>query len=193
MHKDKYATFAALLKAERSGIDYEIVEDSRPGANTIIIAPHGGRIEPETSEIARAIAGDTYSYYAFEGRKQSRNYQDLHITSHSYDEPRAVALVQAHRWVVAVHGCSDAASRVLLGGRDRAMVEQIASELHARGVSAETTGHPFPGLEAANICNRGSSGTGVQIELSRPFRTGDRVDALVVAVRSVLKARTGAA
>lgn len=35
-------------------------------APVAIIAPHGGSIEPGTSEIAATIAGDSQSFYAFE-------------------------------------------------------------------------------------------------------------------------------
>src|SRR5690348_10954404 len=63
---DKYRTFEALCNAEKVGIDFDIVQVRRRGAQVVIIAPHGGGIEPRTSEIAREIAGESFSYYAFE-------------------------------------------------------------------------------------------------------------------------------
>ena len=36
-------------------------------ANIVIIAPHGGGIEPGTSELAIAIAGEELSFAVFEG------------------------------------------------------------------------------------------------------------------------------
>jgi phage replication-related protein YjqB (UPF0714/DUF867 family) len=51
-----------------------------------IIAPHGGKIEPGTSEIAAAIAGDDYSLYRFQGLRD-RPREELHITSAKFDEP----------------------------------------------------------------------------------------------------------
>lgn len=43
-------------------------------------APHGGGIEPGTSEIADAIGGERGSFYTFGGLKSSGT-ADLHITS----------------------------------------------------------------------------------------------------------------
>ncbi len=52
---DTYPNFAALARKERSGIDYQVrVRRARPAF--AIMAPHGGGIEPGTSEIADAIA-----------------------------------------------------------------------------------------------------------------------------------------
>jgi phage replication-related protein YjqB (UPF0714/DUF867 family) len=51
-----------------------------------VIAPHGGGIEPGTSELATAIAGDDFSLYLFEGLKSAGN-GELHITSTNFDEP----------------------------------------------------------------------------------------------------------
>ena len=81
---DKYRNFAELARSERSGIDYDVlVRRARPAF--AIIAPHGGGIEPGTSEIADAVAGLTHSFYTFEGLRTSGN-TDLHITSTRYDE-----------------------------------------------------------------------------------------------------------
>jgi len=73
------------------------------GSNTIIVAPHGGAIEPGTSEVAREVANNDLSLAIFEGIKP-RNNDRLHITSTNFDEPRCVALVQESDTVVAIHG-----------------------------------------------------------------------------------------
>ena len=52
---DTYPNFAALAQHERSGIDYRVVV-RRAEPAFAIMAPHGGGIEPGTSEIADAIA-----------------------------------------------------------------------------------------------------------------------------------------
>jgi phage replication-related protein YjqB (UPF0714/DUF867 family) len=187
-NRDKYFNFEALRKGERAGIDYEIVALRRPDAKAIVIAPHGGAIEAHTSEIARKIAGDCFSYYAFEGKKPSNN-RDLHITSHRFDEPCGVSLIQAHRWVVAIHGCKGDEPRALLGGRDKNLVAYIAAGLLARRVSCATEGHDFPGMALTNICNRSSSGAGVQIELTMSFRNGAGVKDLVAVVGKALADR----
>ena len=55
---DKYSTYAKLRENEREGIDFTICIADRP-ASVAVIAPHGGKIEVGTSEIATAIAGDS--------------------------------------------------------------------------------------------------------------------------------------
>jgi phage replication-related protein YjqB (UPF0714/DUF867 family) len=186
---DKYPNFEALRQSEKVGSDFEITAVQRLGAKAIVIAPHGGGIEPLTSEIAREIAGESLSYYSFQGKK-AKNNRDLHITSHRFDEPRGVELVQAHNWVVAIHGCKGDQPRVLLGGRDKALLNEIAQELANRGVPCETQGHDFPGMEPMNICNRGSAGLGVQVELTMPFRKGEKVKDLITAIKRVLESQT---
>ena len=51
-----------------------------------IIAPHGGGIEPGTTELAEAIARNDFSFYTFEGKKRTSN-RDLHLTATRFDEP----------------------------------------------------------------------------------------------------------
>ena len=52
---DRYRNFAQLRNGETEGIDYRICSTERESF-AAIIAPHGGSIEPGTSEIAAAIA-----------------------------------------------------------------------------------------------------------------------------------------
>src|SRR5262245_20814502 len=185
---DRYASFAELSAGEPDG-SYEITHEERLASRVIVIAPHGGQIEVHTSEIARQIAGGDFSYYSFAGSKHKNN-RDLHITSHRFDEPTGTALVARHRWVLAVHGCSGDAPEVLLGGLDQSLKAAIASQLRAWGIEVRTSHHPYPGRHPGNICNRGSRGRGVQLELSMPFRASAAVAALVIAVREVLLERS---
>jgi phage replication-related protein YjqB (UPF0714/DUF867 family) len=187
---DKYMSFADLCTAEPAE-HFEIACEERIDSQVIVIAPHGGKIEVHTSEIAREIAGEDFSYYSFKGKKR-RNNRDLHITSHRFDEPSGVHLVTQHRWVVAVHGCKGDAPQVFLGGLDADLKVDIVRRLAMCGIRAETGGHEYPGQQTSNICNRGAASAGVQIELTMPFREkGDAVSDLVVAVRDVLLRRTG--
>jgi phage replication-related protein YjqB (UPF0714/DUF867 family) len=99
---DKYSSFIDLCASEpRSSFAIDV--EARPESRVVVIAPHGGKIEVLTSEIARRVAGSDFSYYSFTGAKRDRN-RDLHITSHRFDEPTAIALVARHQWVVAIHG-----------------------------------------------------------------------------------------
>lgn len=111
----KYRSFEELAANETDGVDYRIRE--RYGLSGIaVIAIHGGGIEPGTTEIAEAVAGERHAFYTFSGLKPSGN-ACLHITSRHFNEPRGLRLVQHARTVVSIHGCGDTEPVVLLGGR----------------------------------------------------------------------------
>jgi len=166
-----YQNFTLLAANEESGVDYRVVL-RRARLAFAIVAPHGGGIEPGTSEIADGVAGTRYSYYAFEGLKASGN-GGLHITSTRFDEPAGRALVALCAVVITLHGESadDAGARVYLGGLDDELAAAIGNALDARGF--DVTEHTDPllqGREPDNICNRGTSQAGVQLELTRSVR-----------------------
>jgi phage replication-related protein YjqB (UPF0714/DUF867 family) len=100
--RDKYKSYAELHENEREGIDYRVCMIDR-AAPVAVIAPHGGTIEPGTSELATTIAGESYSLYCFEGLRP-RPHRDLHITSTNFDEARCLHLIAKHNFVVSVHG-----------------------------------------------------------------------------------------
>lgn len=180
-----YRCFADLAESQLRGKDYDILLRRR-GSDVAVIAPHGGLIEPGTSQIARAIAGEDFNFYAFEGIRRSGNYTNLHLGSRLFDEPQCLALVAQCRFVVAVHGCTGADERVYLGGLDVALKSQIAGALAQAEVAIETSGHQFPAINPTNICNRGYSNRGVQLELTGPLRRPLGARRVVAAVRSVL-------
>jgi phage replication-related protein YjqB (UPF0714/DUF867 family) len=168
---DKYPNFKTLSRHERPGVDFRILV-RRATSKFAIVAPHGGGIEPGTSEIADAIAALEWSYYAFEGLK-SRGNSDLHITSARFDEPMCLTLASQSEVVVTIHGeHTDADGEgVFVGGLDANLGRRLGAELKAKGFAVGR--HPDPrlqGLEPSNVCNRGTSGKGVQLELSRAVR-----------------------
>ena len=184
----EYPNFAALAAAEVEGVDFDRVVRPRPGARAAVIAPHGGRIEPRTDDIALAIAGGDFSLYCFCSRRP-RGGTSLHITSRNFDDPRCLDLVARHQWVVAIHGCKESGQRILLGGRDAALIADLAHGLGEVGLAAETSGHEFPATDETNICNRGATGAGAQCELSMEFRRSAASALFVGVVREVLLAR----
>lgn len=188
MHSDRYRRYAELAAEQIEGRDYRVTAVRR-GSGIAVIAPHGGRIERGTSEVARAIAGEDLDLYLFEGCLPSLNFETLHLTSRHFDEPRALALIAGCHTVLAVHGVADTGERALLGGRDSALASMIADRLFVRGVRAQVSGHRYSGRDAANVCNRGSSGQGVQLELSDRLRGGPLEPAVVEAVRCALQDR----
>ena len=76
--------------------------------------------------------------------------------------------------------------KAFLGGLDTRLRDSIVEALRNARVGAETDGHPFPGRDPLNVCNRGASMTGVQIELTAAIRGSAREARLVETVRSVL-------
>ena len=197
---DRYAGFSELARHAREGRDYRWVVDGC-GGEIAIVAPHGGGIEPGTSEIARALAGREFGLYCFEGLRPEGN-DELHIASHCFDEPTAVRLVGPARVVVAVHGCAGAHEAVYVGGLDRHLRERLIAVLRQAGFEAERATGDLAGCYASNICNRGRSGRGVQLEITeglrltmfKGFRWHERqittpvFDAFVETVRGVLAA-----
>ena len=167
---DRYRDFADLAAHEKENSDFRIRLEERHGAPAVI-APHGGGIEPGTSELAEAMAGVDMSFYAFEGLKKKSN-GILHITSSRFDEPKAVFLVNASPRVVALHGELDCRDQVVfLGGLDRGLGKHIQAVLEAAGFVVRIHNDPhLQGSKKNNICNRGQSGKGVQLELSQPLR-----------------------
>lgn len=167
---DTYSSFAELKAAEREGVDYAVCVVARDGLATVVLAPHGGGIEPGTSEIAKLIAGEDLSHAVFEGRKPSDNAR-LHITSTNFDEPRCLALVQAADHVLAIHGEGCEKAVAYLGGRDTVLVERIRTALKSEGYAVEAHASPeLQGMAPDNVCNRGRRRAGVQLELSSGLR-----------------------
>ena len=165
---DRFHSYAGLAAALVEGEDYRIRCSDR-GSASLILAPHGGTIEPWTAEIAEAIAGEKLSFYAFEALKPGR-HGALHITSHRFDEPRALALLAGAEQAVAVHGRrDDGSAEVWLGGRDAGLRDAIGKALRAAGVPAARNDR-LKGEHLANICNRTARGRGVQLELPMSLR-----------------------
>lgn len=182
---DKYSCFSELAEHETRERDYEIFARRQVESQVAIIAPHGGKIEPRTSEIAESIAGAEFSFYSFQGCKPRGN-RDLHITSHKFDEPECLGLVAEHDWVLAIHGCKKPGEKVFLGGLDEPLVRDLASALNNEGIRVETDNRLYRARRPYNICNRGARGAGAQIELSPLFRRGTQVQLFTEVVRDVL-------
>ena len=187
----RYGGYVDLARAQRRGVDYEIVVERRPASTVAILAPHGGAIENGTSEIARAIAGDEFNLYLLEGLRSSGNYRALHLTSHRFDEPECLALIANCTVVLALHGCGGQDPRVLLGGRDTALRDRLARAMADAGLDAAVDGHRFPAMQPTNICNRGATGRGVQIELTNPLRVFAAAAPVIAATRAALCALPG--
>jgi len=168
MAHDTYSCFVELKNHEEQNKDYKI-SISDVGSGITIIAPHGGKIEPGTCDIAKKIATERFNYYCFEGIKKENNRR-LHITSHNFDEPTAVKIISGSQIVVAIHACTGNERFVYLGGLDNVLKAVIAKALESRGIIVPKGHEKFKGSNPDNICNRGVHKKGVQLEITRGLR-----------------------
>ena len=168
---DTYSSFADLAAHEEEGVSFRRRSVAR-ASPVAVIAPHGGYIEPRTSQIAAAIAADDLSLYCFEGLIPGRGHGALHITSALFDEPNGCELVAKAETAVAVHGRDNDGDpeTVRLGGRDEKLRDAIGAELKRAGFKVSVAVGHMTGTDEANICNRGQSGAGAQLEIPLELR-----------------------
>lgn len=179
---DRYRNFQDLVANETL---FSIDCHDR-GSDVTICAPHGGNIEPHTSEIARLISADTYNLYCLNGQKGNGN-QDLHITSHRFDDDRAIRLIGKAAIVLTIHGCRDRKEIVYCGGLDTSLIETISYHLSRSRIRSVYGAPRYAGRHPDNLCNRGLRRRGVQLEISRGIRD-DRTarQKTAAAVRSAI-------
>src|SRR5277367_4988571 len=128
--------FDDLAQLYVEGVDYAVHVMHREKSGVAVVAPHGGRIEGRTSEIARLIAGDEHRLYLFEGlRSTGDNFDRLHLASGRFDEPRALELIASCDGVVTVHGYAAPGPDVLLGGLNETLKREVAKALEHSGLT----------------------------------------------------------
>ena len=156
-----------------------------PEGHKIVLAVHGGGIEEGTSEIALAVAGyhpatfaqatdcfGLHDLWMFEGLLADGNSK-LHVTSTHYDEPIALKLVRISKRCLSLHGLSDTAAneKIQVGGRDTELMGIVLEELIAAGIPAAIAiGPGTNGNATENICNKTTTGAGVQLEMGKTYR-----------------------
>jgi phage replication-related protein YjqB (UPF0714/DUF867 family) len=158
-------------------------------AQTTIIAPHGGGIEPGTSELCLAVAGHhpamlpetppagvTYDYWMFEGLRPADN-DKLHVTSTGCDDEIALSLCGGALRALSLHGFELDPGEdhdVLVGGAADEILRLAMRDALARaGFKAVLPGAgdgELDGNKHCNIVNRTRLGAGIQLELSLPLR-----------------------
>lgn len=163
----KPACYADIQRRYQKGRDYHV--DWRTGAScALIMAPHGGGIEPGTHQIAHAVAGRDHGYYAFIGTLPAGN-RALHLPSTRFDEPRAMTLAAGAAVLVVIHGCREKNRIIFIGGRDEGLGHCMANRLSEAGIDTAVS-EKFPGRHPRNLCNRFPKTRGVQLELSTSLR-----------------------
>lgn len=134
-----------------------------------VVAPHAGRIEPVTGELAVAIAGSDHRLYCFSGRAHANNSR-LHVTSTSFNERNLAEVLRGAWAVVSIHGSRGPAEPVtLVGGRNKDLGKRVSQSLIEVGFHVAQARAPLAGRHPGNITNRAVAG-GVQLEISRVQR-----------------------
>ena len=168
---DVFHSFGQLAANRTYGRDYRTWV-GKHATRVAILAPHGGGIEPGTLEVARAIAGLTpprHASYLFEALQPQSN-QQLHIASTCFDDPDCLALIRSSAVVLAIHGCQGGSPCVSIGGLDHELGSKLLTGFDHAGFKALPDESQHAGCDPRNICNRGASGRGVQLELSEGLR-----------------------
>ncbi|MGB7472684.1 poly-gamma-glutamate hydrolase family protein [Trichococcus sp.] len=163
-----YEDYSELADERAEGVDYEIIS-RKTDSDLAVIAIHGGSIEPGTSELADAIAGDDYDFYTFYGIMGSDNLS-LRITSTNFDEPIARALVQESDRTLSIHGFAGSSELTYVGGRDKELVAQLKKGLTAAGFEVADAPMKLAATDDWNICNNNTRKAGAQIEISSSQR-----------------------
>lgn len=166
---DRYRSFQEMADKEKEGKDFMRLVQHCP-APIVVVAPHGGGIEPGTSELAMAVAGDEFSYYCLVGLKGDDCW-DLHVASTRMDDALLLDLLREKELAVAIHGCREHRPAVYVGGLESDLMTSILDSLQSAGVPAlKERNHNRLGTHPANLCNRARSGRGVQLELTSGLR-----------------------
>ncbi|MCY7924845.1 poly-gamma-glutamate hydrolase family protein [Bacillus haynesii] len=167
---DQYGSFTEMAENEIEGTDYSVAARDA-GSALLVMAPHGGGIEPGISEIVRAFE-EGFSVYLLEGLKRRGN-KSLHVTSAHFDCPLAVRMAAGHRYILAFHGYDEPSRRhTLIGGTDRRRALMFAETLEKHGFSAELAAERgyLSGTNSVSINNRCQTGLSVQFEISTAQR-----------------------
>jgi len=184
--KDVYQNFSELKAAHAEGTDFEVTVVDH-GVDITILAPHGGAIEWGTDELAHEVLRAGFNLYLFKsnlcGSSSSRGLQEgvcskerfgnLHLTSHHFDDPRAVRLAEKARFCVSLHGYgspSDAVG-VMIGGLSTDIRARMTNAFlkHLPEIQLVPPKHGLAGRHPMNIVNRCKE-RGVQLEFSPELR-----------------------
>lgn len=175
--QDHYSSFAELAAKNVEGTDYEILI-KKNNSNVLVMAFHGGYIEPGTTELGSAIAENKYDFYTFKALKKgevdepSYTSSTLHLTSARFDEPQLSKLVTTADFCLGIHGFGGEEADFCVGGGNaeqrKALVKKLSKsfpELKA----CELCCNPFNGVSIKNPINKCRM-QGVQVEMSPRVR-----------------------
>lgn len=169
LKKDRYKNFSEMTKDQTEGKEF-FVRHKYLTKKCAVIAPHGGWIEPGTSEIVDRISNGNLSYYIFDGLN-AKNNKDLHITSKNFDDDRCLELLNRVNKAVTIHGENGDGDFIYIGGLDFALSRIIYNNLSKIGFKVfDHIDKRFLATSVDNICNKSILKIGVQIEISKGIR-----------------------
>jgi phage replication-related protein YjqB (UPF0714/DUF867 family) len=174
-------------QAEENGEFVERLTDNGTHAGLVVIAPHGGAIEPHTDEqaehVQQQLAAKGVSCWRCKGWKPEDGeigaFDLWHITSPDIREesfPLLNTIIsRKFTYAVAFHGFQE--DRILIGGGAEAALKceiklAIQQAIDGSGIKVDiaTKADNFNGDNPLNIVNRLANGNGIQIEQSLEAR-----------------------
>jgi phage replication-related protein YjqB (UPF0714/DUF867 family) len=158
------------------GRDFRISFGDANIEKCLLVVPHGGGIEPGTSEIMRAVAKlGNWAWYEFAGYLRQGNREALHVPSTEFDEPTLLSLRLRAGFCVEFHGTSQTGSPlVYVGGtwdagrRIMGGAINLFSEKH--GINAVDPMSQISSLQEPTPAVRGKRADSVKLEFSRETR-----------------------
>jgi len=196
-------------EAEASNEFVERLEDNGTHTGLVVIAPHGGDIEPHTDQqaerVASRLAVKGVSLWRCKGFKGEAAFARWHITStdiHEASFPRLSSIIsRGFTYAVAFHGFDDPEIPfdILIGGAaPYSLKQEIATAMKGSITGSDITVHitsqdeKFGGDSLKNIVNRLTAGgaNGIQIEQSPRARSNHWQD-IADAVAKVYSSKLG--
>ena len=163
----EYPSMTALRKVEKS--DAYALSWTITASPLIVVAPHGGGIEPGTSEIAAEVAGPAHTLCRFEGKLPTGNRR-MHVTSEHWDVEECLILIRQRTHALSIHGAQGASPIVYIGGLDTTKIDQLTTALRAASFVVEPAPAGMNGKSPDNFVNKDADSQGVQLELTAALR-----------------------
>lgn len=148
-----------------------------------IIAIHAGT-ENGTKEIAEKLANGNFDLF--------ENISSIHITSTKFEDPLLDKLLSECEVIISIHGEHDRKnSFVVVGGLYTELADALKTSFTKNGFTVREKESGLMGRSQENVCNRGLSGKGVQLELSYALRMEllndeKKMDCFVQSIRDCL-------
>lgn len=165
-NQDRYKDLSELRARLRSGKHFRIRALDRKSKITVV-SPHGGRIEPGSSRLARVIAGDDLNFFDFQGLTRFfPRPVDLHVTSTRFRDEILDRLLAQSLTAVSIHGMgTEGKGQIWVGGLNEEAKSLVAASLTGLGFAIDCDSPKYRGRSAKNFVNFPPQ-KGLQLELS---------------------------